>query len=289
MGLGVTRYIEVNKEICERMIYFEDLSYIGHWKDNDIVFIYNENKCYKIMFGDMGYIHYTPIDNHDIDNADIVFHASSKSILPTKQLPLYDGVVYAAMVDGNKRYFVYKERNGRFIRKETCPRKWVLLKYLTHDDITELSYSTGGNMFIQDYIYRGKFAKRGLPNDITPEIKSDITEYDFGATSVLLSEIESVYDKSIEDFNALMKKYIDNAGVEKIDKKMLLLLKHFNIKYTDNKFEEDLLEYFDDDFTSELSFFEVISNEINTIMTLVNVNNLYETPENIRITYTFNN
>jgi hypothetical protein len=292
MSLGVTRYIEVQTEVCERMIYFEDLYNIGKWKDNDIVQVYNENQYYKIQFGDLGIIHYTPIESCNVDNTKVVFHASSSNILPIRQLPLYNGVVYSAMVDGNKRYFEYREMNNRFMRRDTCPTKWVMLKFTNAYDITQISACINSNTFINNYLYSsdGKFAHRGLPTDISDDIKNDITEYDFRATYVMLNEIEHIYNQSLDDLNKLIKKYFNNAGIDKIDNKILLLLKHFNINTPDN-IDKDVIEYFEEDFEQYLSFFEIVSNEITQITTLVNTffDTTYISSEKIRITYTFNN
>lgn len=294
MGLGVTRYIEVRRETCELMIYFEDLYNIGKWKDNDIVQVYNENKYYKIQFSDLGIIHYTDIENDSVDSDRIVFHVSSTQLLPTRQLPLYDGVVYSAVVEGKKRYFEYKEKNNRFIRRETCPTKWVMLKFTDVDDITQISTTPSNNEFIQNYLYNreGDFARRGLPSDISDDIKNDIiTECDFGTTHVMLNEFENIYNKSIEDIKSYVKKCFDNVSIDKIDNKLLLLLNHFNIQYCSKNIDNDFLEYFDEDFEQYLIFFELISNEITQITTLVNTffAASYISSENIRITYTFNN
>lgn len=288
MSIGVTRYIEVQIDKCERNIYYEDLYNIGHWKDNDIVFVYSENKHYRILFNDT-LIQYIPIDDA-VNEANIVFHASTFDILPACQLPLYNGIVYSAVVDGVKRYFEYKGRNQRFIRRETCPKKWVLVKFNTFDNITQLSTDTHCNIFLQDYIYRGELSHRGLSVDISDDIKNHISETDFGVTTVTLDEIEKIYNKSIEDLSILVKKYFDNASIEKLDNKMEILFKHFNIEYK-NKNDEDLLEYFDADFEEQLSFFEVVSNEITQITTLASTyfDTYYISSNRIRITYTFNN
>lgn len=293
MGLGVTRYIEVRRETCELMIYFEDLHNIGKWKDNDIVQVYNENKYYKIQFNDLGVINYTHIENNSVDSDRIVFHVSSAQLLPIRQLPLYDGVVYSAVVEGNKRYFEYKEKNNRFIRRETCPTKWVMLKFTDVDDITQISTTPSNNEFIQNYLYNreGEFARRGLASDISDDIKNDITEYDFGATHVMLNEFENIYNKSIEDIKSFVKKCFDNVSIDKIDNKLLLLLNHFNIQYPTKNIDNNFLEYFDEDFEQYLIFFELVSNEMTQITTLVNTffATSYISSENIRITYTFNN
>lgn len=314
MSLTVTRYIEVLREQYQGFVYKNDMKHIGAWKDNDIVMVYTGDvHFYKITFpyksiakiyssdsddvGEIvnyGAIEYIPITDTTFNEDDerIVYHCECFEKLPEYQLPLYDNVIYKTVNGRNIEFYKYDK--GNWVLLDECPKQWELVKYLSKKNEQTFSIITGCNIFVRNNIcYTGwdesKLANRGLPDNTNILVKLDISEYDFGITHVLLSELKDIKETLIDDIKNTVSDYCSKFSINNIDEKLILLLKHFNIEY--NKDNSDDIAYFDDDFEDAINRLLCANDEIQLISGFVNkyFKNNYIEYNNIRITYTFEN
>lgn len=297
MSLSVTRYIEVLREQYQDFVYKNDMKHIGKWKDNDIVMVYTGDvHFYKIKFPHifLGEIEYIPITDitYDEDDERIVYHCAYFSRLPKYQLPLYDNIIYKTINNQNTEF--YKYNNGNWILIEKCPKQWELVKYLSEKNDQTFNIITCCNNFVRNNIcYNGwdenKLANRGLPNDVNPMILHDISEYEFGLTNVLLSELKDERNKLIDNIKHTVTDYCSKFAINDISDKLLLLLNHFNIEY--NKDNSDDIAFFDEDFEDALYMLLGANDEIQLISGFVNkyFKNNYIEENKVRITYAFEN
>jgi hypothetical protein len=314
MSLSVTRYIEVFREQYQDFVYKNDMKHIGTWKNNDIVMVYTGDvHFYKIAFPHLsiskeyssdsdkvietinyGEIEYIPITDVTYDEEDkrIVYHCECFEKLPEYQLPLYDNVIYKT-VNGRDIEF-YKYYKGNWLLINECPKQWELVKYLSEKNEQTFSIITGCNIFVRNNIcYTGydesKLANRGLPDNTNILVKLDISEYDFGLTNVLLSELKDERNKLIDNIKHTVTDYCSKFAINDISDKVLLLLKHFNIEY--NKDNSDDVAFFDEDFEDALYMLLGANDEIQLISGFVNkyFKNNYIEENKVRITYAFEN
>ena len=135
-------------------------------------------------------------------------------------------------------------------------------KYVTAKDANgkefylqeHLYWCNNGGHIRDDYISsssfeRHVFAKRGLPNDVSDEVKEDIgSDYAYDQTWVKFTEWEYAFDNALKNFVAKVKERFNNATLDEINRKLddiFKAVKDPNYKPKKKKSEDDE-EYYED-------------------------------------------
>lgn len=165
----------------------------------------------------------------------------------------------------HRYYTSVKEGDGpaRWEGKDTVEKKWTLVKwYSNRPEIDEgnnpyeekyealrnhfkcddrfgkplhlqegIMWCNNGGHIRDDYIGNGwgesTFKDRGLPADVSEEVKKDIeSDYHYGMTYVLLSEWETVFDAEMKKFVAEVKKRFRDEKLDKVMAKLDDILKY---------------------------------------------------------------
>ena len=95
-------------------------------------------------------------------------------------------------------------------------------KHLLQEDFM---WCNNGGYIRNDYIGRNignrVFQDRGLPSDVSPEVKKDVeSDYHYGMTYVLLSEWEKLFETELESFAKEVKKRFRDEKIDKILEKL---------------------------------------------------------------------
>ena len=163
----------------------------------------------------------------------------------------------------HRYYTSVKEGDGpaRWEGKDTVEKKWTLVKwYSNRPEIDEgnnpyeekyealrnhfkcddrfgkslhlqegIMWCNNGGHIRDDYIGNGwgesTFKDRGLPADVSEEVKKDIeSDYHYGMTYVLLSEWETVFDAEMKKFVAEVKKRFRDEKLDTVLERVNALL-----------------------------------------------------------------
>ena len=138
----------------------------------------------------------------------------------------------------------------------------------------------------------GKYAKRGLPNDITESVKNDMYETDFNHTYCSLEEIEQAQDLIEQKVKAKLLEKIKNNQFKTIDNKLetiLSILKKETVITTLKNNEDDYEETFDEVYKDSVIAISQAAREYAMIETMVDELFGPVSPKNVRVIYTFNN
>lgn len=304
--MDVSRFIEIYTQDYDGYIYDKkDIDKIGKLVTGDIVMIYNSYGPYhahyfevKNVFND-GYIEYRslqlPTDMQEhmkaITELNVAYRCDTYDNLPKKQLNIEEGVIYK-YYDNGAHYI--QMHDGEWIELDKCPASWKQVKWKDNHNYI----STCCNTYIREFVMDGwgcdgRFAKRGLPNDVTQSVKNDIYETDFNHTYCSLTEIEQAQDAVEQKVKSKLIEKIANNQFKTIDNKLdivLALLNKETITSTaKNDDEDDYEETFDDIYEDGVIAISQAANEYTMINTIVEEMVGYVSPNNIRIIYTFNN
>lgn len=138
-------------------------------------------------------------------------------------------------------------------------------------------------------------SKRGLPDDISEEVKNDIkSDYSYDETWATLAEWEAAYDAAILDFRLKVEKYYAKENKDEINRKLDIILKRLkDPDYTPKKMRKKATEddYYDYEDTIEYLFEEEIWRLFNIRMEIDRTEFIIEefsdwySPEKARIIY----
>lgn len=151
-----------------------------------------------------------------------------------------------------------------------------------------------GGCIRDKYIRKGAFSDRGLPEDVSEEVKNDIeSDSTYGKTWVLLTEWQNAFETAKNEFAAEVRKRFAKENDEEISKKLDIILATIKdpnykpkkkIKKNDEViFYEDTVEYLFDEWIYDLF---TINMEIDRTEFILNEFDLhYGLNENARIIY----
>ena len=305
MGMDVCRYIEVYTNDYDGYIYLKkDIDKIGKLLVGDVVMVYNSygpNHDHYFEVSNVsidGYIEYKPIRLPDdihrymkaISELNVVYRCDKYKDLPNKQLSREEGVIYK-YYDNCAHYI--QMQNGEWVELDKCPASWKQVKWKDkHNYISSCC-----NTFIREFIMNslegeGKYAKRGLPNDITESVKNDMYETDFNHTYCSLEEIEQAQDLIEQKVKAKLLEKIKNNQFKTIDNKLetiLSILKKETVITTLKNNEDDYEETFDEVYKDSVIAISQAAREYAMIETMVDELFGPVSPKNVRVIYTFNN
>lgn len=217
------------------------------------------------------------------------------------QLPEGVARYYRAVTGGDAVAWVPLEK----VETEWVPVKWF--SYLPKNSVMDnkdpyykpeyhiaTNRNDGGEFFIQEHMLwydnggvirdeyvsdrgweAGPFIGRGLPEDISEDVRKDIeaTGYAYSKTWVTLEEWENALDEAEKDFMHKVRERFTNEGLDEVAKKLdevLSLLKPGYKKPRKKRGEEDYEDSIDYIFEEWLSKLYQISHEIERIEFIVN-------------------
>lgn len=305
MGMCVCRYIEVYTNDYDGYIYEKkDIDKIGKLAIGDVVMVYNsygpDNENY-FEVSDVsvdGYIEYKAIKFPEdiqegmkaISELNVVYRCENYEDLPKKQLSRAEGVIYKYYDNG--AHFIQMQ-NGEWVELDTCPASWKQVKWKDkHNYISSFC-----NTFIREFIMdswegEGKYSRRGLPDDITESVKSEIYSTDFNYTYCSLEEIEQAQDLIEQKVKSRLLEKIANNQFKTIDNKLdivLALIKKETVTSTSENDEDDYEDSFDELYEDSVIAISQSASEYAMINTMVDEFFDSVSPKKVRVIYTFSN
>lgn len=299
MGMDVCRYIEVYTPDYDGYIYNkDDIKHLGYFMVGDVFLVYNTEGPHYYRISDIvnSKFVYEPIkEPTDMNEAlkftadlDIVWRVENYDELPVENIVLKEGMLYKYYNNGVS-YLKYT--NGQWVNVDECPHSWKQIKWNADNYI-----SSGDTYFVSEYIHdgwstKGTLSGRGLPKDITNDVKSSIYDTSFSHTYARLSEIEQCVIEAQEKFkneirNALADNKLDNIA-DKLTE-VLGLLKNETV--VSNESEDEDYDEFEDTFDECLGLVNSCNWEYDVVKFVIeDIHGEYVPDENVRVIYTFNN